>query len=103
MFLFLSSRKVERDKVMERVRAIPRDKLPENRIQIKTWTNKSGTIFVIPNVWYDLDKDEFVRYSQRFGLHVLKKTREKYVMLFDNNSKEHLVSCYKLILQNRTT
>ena len=85
--------------VVERKRAIPRERLPEHRIQIKTWS-VNGQTFIIPNMWYDLDKDEFVRYSSRYGLYLVKKFRVKSIFLVDVNSKYHTASCKKLIEQN---
>ena len=86
----------------QRVRAIPRERLPEHRIQIKTWTVK-GKTFKIPNMWYDLDNKEFLTYNQRYGLCVVKTLEFGYthsVSVKDVDGKPHIASIKKIIEQN---
>ena len=86
------------------IRAIKRDKLPEHRIQIKSWTVRDKT-YDIRNVWYDLDKEEFLTYNPHYGgLIVIKiygKTHRS-VMIHDSEGNIHSASCKKLVKQNQT-
>ena len=86
----------------ERPRAIPRDKLPENKLIIRSWTSK-GKTYKLPNVWYDLDNKEFLTYDSRFGLHVIKPFNRDYgvsVYVRDSEGITHSISTRVLIEQN---
>lgn len=79
-----------------------REGMPKNFVILRKCELR-GKTYTLRNHWYDIDADEFLTYTDRFGLYVMKKCglNLTQITVRDVDGINHTISCRKIVEQNR--